>query len=431
MRFPNYRFASSGREQVGGNRKPARPLEINTDHEFSCLINFICKGVVYLKDAVIIDAVRSPFGKYNGVLKDVHPVDLLADVLIGLIKRTGINPKDVDDVIGGCVSPVNEQRLNITRNAWLAAGFPESVPATTVDRQCGSSLQAVHFAAQGIMAGSYDIVIACGVDCSSFANVDTSRQRSPWVTRLEERYPIEEDWFLPGKSAQLIAEKYGISRDDMDEYAYRSQQLAALAQQQGILEKQIIPITTPNGETIRFDQGIRPDTTLEKIKSLQSPFAKFGVSMITAANSSQVADGASAVLIMSADKAKELGLKPRARFVGFSAVGCDPIMLFEGPAIATQKALRMAGLGMDDIGVFEVNEAFASVVLLWQTETKAHMDKVNMYGGAISIGHPPGASGGRLVCCTLEGLEQREERYGLIAICEGGGMANGTVIERL
>ncbi|MEH7246233.1 thiolase family protein [Neobacillus niacini] len=385
-----------------------------------------------MKEAVIIDAIRSPFGKYNGVLADVHPVDLLADVLKGLVERTGINPSEVDDIIGGCVHQHAEQGLNVTRNAWLAAGFPESVPAATIDRQCGSSLQAAHFAAQGVMAGAYDMVIACGVDSKTRVKADgSSRENSAWVPRLEERYPIDEPWFVPIKSADYIAKKWGFTRDNLDEYAFRSQHLASRAENERILEKQIIPITKRNGEVVKFDEGIRHDTKLEKVKSLNPVLPQLGVEMITAANSSQVTDGASAVLIMSADKAKELGLKPRARFVNFSAVGSDVMEWLTGPAPATQKVLKRAGLTVDDIDVFEVNEAFASVVLVWQKEIGAPMEKVNINGGAIAVGHPPGATGGRLICATLAALEQRNGRYGLIAICEGGAMANATIIERL
>lgn len=386
-----------------------------------------------MKEAVIIDAVRSPFGKVNGILKNVHPVDLLADVLTGLVQRTGIRPEDVDDVIGACVHQHDEQALNVTRNAWLAAGYPETVPAVTVDRQCGSSLQAAQFAAQGVMAGAYDIVIACGVESRSFVQPDgMSREKSPWVPRLEERYPIEEPWFTPIKNGEIIAKHWGFTRDDLDEYGYRSQKLAAEAQNQGVLAKQIIPVTNrKTGDVIQLDQGIRHGTTLEKIKSLQTVFPELGLDMMTAANSSMVADGASAVLIMSGDKAKALGLKPRARFVHFSVVGSDVHHLLTGPIPATNKVLQRSGLELGQIGIFEVNEAFASVILVWQKEIGAPMEKVNVNGGAISLGHPSGATGGRLVCATLEALEQRKERYGLIAICEGGGMANAAIIERL
>jgi acetyl-CoA acetyltransferase family protein len=386
-----------------------------------------------MREAVIVEAVRTPIGRRGGKLKDWHPVDLLAQTLATLVQRTGIDANLIEDVIVGCVIQVGEQGLNVGRNAALAAGFPESVPGTTIDRQCGSSQQAIHFAAQGVMSGAYDIVIAGGVEVMTRVPMGATSQGpgAPFGPRMIERY--HNGLVHQGISADLIAHKWEMSREDLDKYSLESHRRAAQATAEGRFTSQIVPIQVKNedGTISEFsrDEGIRPDTSLEKLGSLKPAFKPDG--LITAGNSSQISDGAAAVLIMERETAERLGFKPRARFVSFSVAGADPIFMLTAPIPATQKVLAKAGLTIDQIDLVEINEAFASVVLAWQHEIGADLNKVNVNGGAVAIGHPLGASGARLTTVLLHELERTGGRYGLQTICEGGGMANGMIIERL
>jgi acetyl-CoA acetyltransferase family protein len=392
-----------------------------------------------MPNAVIVDAVRTPTGRRNGVFKDIHAVDLASIPLEGLVRRNNLDPALIDDVIMGNVSQTGEQTYNIGRNAALAAGFPEEVPGVTIDRQCGSSQQAAHFAAQAIMAGAQDVVIAAGVESMTRVPMGITAEQGPGMPfgpRVMERY--SQGLVPQGISAEMIAEKWGISRQELDELSLESHQRANRATAEGRFEGQIVPveITRENGdtETITRDEGIRPDTSLEKLANLQPAFKADGV--VTAGNSSQISDGAAAVLIMSEEKADELGLKPKARFVNFSMVGVDPITMLTGPIPATEKVLDRAGLGIDDIDLFEVNEAFASVTVAWRMEhggsdPNALWDRTNVNGGAIALGHPLGCSGARLLTTLVWELERTGGRYGLQTMCEGGGMANGTIIERI
>jgi acetyl-CoA acyltransferase len=387
------------------------------------------------REAVIVEAVRSPLAKRNGKLKDWHPVDLLAEVLNETVARSGIDATKVDDVICGCVSQIGEQSLNIGRNAWLAAGLPEEVPATTVDRQCGSSQQAVHFAAQGVLAGAYDIAIACGVESMTRIPMGSSAQSQgfPFSDRLMSRY---EGGLVPqGISAEIISERWNISREDVDKLGARSHELAGKATSEGAFKREIHPIKVEaEGATELFetDEGIRTPN-LEKMAQLAPAFKADGV--VTAGNSSQITDGAAALVIMSREKADELSLTPRARFTGFALAGTDPVTMLTGPIPSTQKVLAKTGLGINDIDFVEINEAFASVVLAWKKELgidDAWFDeKVNPRGGAIALGHPLGASGARLMTTLLHVLEDQGARYGLQTMCEGGGLANATIIERI
>jgi acetyl-CoA acetyltransferase family protein len=382
------------------------------------------------RDAVIIGALRTPFGKRGGQFSTWHPVEMLSFALKGLIERSGIDAAQVDDVIGGCVGQVGEQALNITRNAWLDAGLPESTPATTVDRQCGSGLQAIQFAAQGVMAGGYDLVVACGVENMSRVPLGSnviSPDRTPMTPAVRERYAV--DSFNQAIGAEMIARKWGLSRAALDEFSARSHERAANATAKGWLAQEILPVPSAEGGMIATDQGIRPDTSAERLATLKPAFE--GLEFLTAGNSSQISDGAAAVLIASREKAEELGLRPRARFVNFTQVGSDPVMMLTGPIPATRKVLQRARMSVDDIDLFEVNEAFAPVCLAWQEELGVGLDRLNVNGGAIALGHPLGASGARLVLTALHELERRDGRYALTAICEGGGMANASIIERL
>lgn len=386
------------------------------------------------REAVIVEAVRTPVGRRNGKLKDWHPVDLLGFTLAALVQKAGIAPEIIEDVIAGCVSQVGEQSLNVGRNAALAAGFPESVPGTTVDRQCGSSQQAAHFAAQGVISGAYDVVIACGVENMTRVPMGSTSQNGPgkpFGSQMVRRY--DNGLVNQGISAELIANKWGISRQQLDEFSLQSHRRAAQAASEGRTSKQLIvvPIKNEDGSSAEFtkDEGIRPETTLEKLASLKPAFKPDG--MITAGNSSQISDGAAALLIMERSVAEGLGLKPRARFVAFSLAGEDPIFMLTAPIPATRKVLSRAGLTIDQIDRVEINEAFASVVLAWEKEIGADMSRVNVNGGAVALGHPLGASGARLMVDLLYELERSGGRYGLQTMCEGGGMANGTIIERL
>ena len=386
-----------------------------------------------MPNAVIVDALRTPLGRRNGKLKDQHPVDLAAQILRTIVERNGIDPALVEDVIMGCVMQVGEQGINIARNAALAAGFPESTVGTTVDRQCGSSQQAAHFAAQGVIAGAYDVVIAAGVENMTRvpmgASVADGKYGFPFGPMMTGRYP---NLVPQGISAELISEKWGISREANDAFAVESHKRAARATEEGRFDREIMPvnITTDDGEeTMTRDEGIRPDSTVEKLAQLKPAFKEDGV--ITAANSSQITDGAAAVLIMSEEKAKALGLTPRARFHTFALAGVDPVLMLTGPIPATTKALERAKMTLDQIDLVEINEAFAPVVLALEKEHHPDMAKVNVNGGAIALGHPLGCSGARLMSTLLNELERSGGRYGLQTMCEGGGMANATIIERL
>jgi acetyl-CoA acyltransferase len=387
------------------------------------------------REAVIVEAVRTPLGKRNGKLKDWHPVDLLGEVLRETVERAKLDPAQVDDVICGCVSQIGEQSLNVGRNAWLAAGLPEEVPATTIDRQCGSSQQAAHFAAQGVLSGAYDVAIACGVESMTRVPMGSSAstQGFPFSDKLMARY---EGGLVPqGISAEIISERWGLTREQVDEFGARSHTLAGEATESGAFKNEIMPIKveTENGtDLFDRDEGIRTPN-LEKMGMLPPAFKADGI--VTAANSSQITDGASAVLIATPEKAEELGLTPRARFVQFALAGADPITMLTAPIPATQKVLDKAGLSIEDIDFIEINEAFASVVLAWKKDLGLDDpwfdEHVNVNGGAIALGHPLGASGTRLMTTLLNTLEQRNGRFGLQTMCEGGGLANATIIERL
>jgi acetyl-CoA acyltransferase len=385
-----------------------------------------------MSTAVIVDAIRTPLGKRNGRLKDWHPVDLAAETLKALVDRTGVDPGIVDDVVMGCVMQVGEQGVNIARNAVLAAGWPETVPGTTVDRQCGSSQQAAHFAAQGVIAGAYDVVVASGVEVMSRVPMGASmvdgKYGFPFGPKVGARYESVGGLVPQGISAELIADKWGLSREELDRFGLRSQQYAARARDEGRFEREILPVLDAEGRLMTTDEGIR-ESTLEKLASLKPSFKEDGV--VTAANSSQITDGAAALLIMSEEKAAQLGLTPRARFVQFALAADDPRLMLTAPIPATEKVLERAGMRLDQMDVVEINEAFASVVLAWEKELHPDMDKVNVNGGAIAIGHPLGCSGARLMTTLVNELERAGSRYGLQTMCEGGGMANATILERL
>jgi acetyl-CoA acyltransferase len=400
-----------------------------------------------MPEAVIVDAVRtaSGKGKPGGALSGVHPVDLLATVLRELVARNGIDPVQVDDVIGGCVTQAGEQSLNITRNAVFAAGFPESVPATTVDRQCGSSQQAAAFAAQGVLSGYYDIVIAAGVESMSRAPMFSSVQgKDPYGARIAARYP--GGLVQQGISAEIIAARWKLDRETLDTFAARSHELAARATMDGAFAREIVPVPVTRAEGAEgsaavhvTDETVRPATTVAGLAGLKPSFYDEGYGerfseidwRITAGNSSPLTDGASAVLIMSDEAARRAGLTPRARFHSFSVTGDDPVLMLTGIIPATRKVLERTGLTIDDIDAYEVNEAFAPVPLAWLNDLAADPGRLNQRGGAIALGHALGASGARLLTTLLGTLEARGGRYGLQTMCEGGGMANATIIERL
>ncbi len=388
-----------------------------------------------LEEAVIVDAVRTPLGRRGGKLKDWHPVELAAHVLRALVERNGIDPALIDDVIMGCLDQVGEQSLNIGRIAALAAGWPESVPGTTVDRQCGSSQQSAHFAAQGVMAGAYDIVIAAGVESMTrvpfWSNLpDKSEAYGP---QFRARYGLGPDDFInQGISGEIVADKWEIGREELDALSLESHMRAARATSEGRFDREIVPlrVVTDDGEELMStDEGIRPSSSMESLAKLKTVFRDDG--KLTAGNSSQITDGAAALLIMSERKAEELGLTPLARFHTFAVAGVDPIEMLSGPIPATRKAFARSGLDVDDIDLYEVNEAFASVPLAWQKEIGADMARVNVNGGAIALGHPVGASGARLMATLVHELHRTEGRYGLQTMCEGGGMANATILERI
>lgn len=395
-----------------------------------------------MREAVIVDAIRTPLGrgKKNGALAGWHAVDLASEPLRALVARTGIDPALIEDVIMGCVGQVGEQGLNIARNAALAAGLPETVCGTTVDRQCGSSQQALHFAAQGVMAGAYDCVIAAGVESMSRVPMGTTALvgGGPFGSRMIDRYVAANLYgrgglVNQGLSAEEICKKWGLTRQQVDEFALQSHKRAAAATENGWFANEILPVERRNDdggvESITVDEGIRGDATIEKLNSLKPAFEETGV--ITAGNSSQITDGAAAVLVMERSRAEALGLKPRARFHAFALGSCDPVIMLTAPIPATTNVLKRAGMKMSDIDAVEINEAFAPVVLAWAKEHDADMSKVNPNGGAIALGHPLGCSGTRLMTTLLHQLERTGGRFGLQTMCEGGGMANATIIERL
>ena len=384
-----------------------------------------------MNQAVIVDAVRTPLGKRNGLLKDWHPVDLAAETLTAIAERNNLDPEMVDDVIMGCVSQVGEQTYNIGRSAVLGAGWPDSVPGVTLDRQCGSSQQAAHFAAQGVMAGVYDVVVASGVESMTRVPMGISFSQGPGKPFGEKMRARYHDSLVPqGISAEIIAERWDIGRDELDQISYDSHMRAAAATDEGRFDAQVVPIEVrDNGgaSVVTVDEGIRPTTTMEALGALKPAFQEDG--KVTAGNSSQITDGAASLLITSEAKAAELGWRPKARFVSFSVVGTDPISMLTGPIPATELALAKAGLSMEDVGLFEINEAFASVVAAWLRESGGNWDRVNVNGGAIALGHPLGASGGRLMTALVHEMERTGTRYGLQAMCEGSGTANGTILE--
>jgi len=383
-----------------------------------------------MTEIVIVDAIRTPLGKRNGWLREQHPVKLGSHVIKALLERTGLDKTAIDHVIFGCVSQVAEQTFNIARNVVLDADLPIEVPATSVDFQCGSSQQAVHLAAAMVKSGQADIVIAGGVESMTRVPMGSSiGAGSPFTDNIMETYHM-----IPqGIASDKIAEKWGITREQLDSLGMNSHQRAWEATEAGILRKEIAPIqgVDDDGNLVMIDrdQGIRPSTTLEKMAGLKPVFTDNGVT--TAGNSSQITDGAAAVLVMTADKAKELGLKPRARIVETTTVGSDPHLMLTGPTAATQKVLQRANMTIDEIDVFEVNEAFASVVRMWEKDTGGNLSRVNIHGGAIALGHPLGGSGARLMTTLINALETTGSRYGLQTMCCGGGMATGTIIERL
>jgi acetyl-CoA acyltransferase len=381
-----------------------------------------------MRDAVIVDAVRTPVGKRNGALSGVHPVALSAGVLTALAGRTGIDPAVIDDVIWGCVAQVGEQTMDIARNAVLSAGWPLSVPGTTVDRQCGSSQQSVHFAAAGLIAGQYDVVVAGGVESMSrvpmMAAVGESNPFGPALdTRLGGAAPNQ------GIGAEMIAERWGLSRAQLDEFSLASHEKAAAAQDEGRFAAQIVPVTLEDGTVVDADEGVRRGGTLETLARLRPAFTPDGV--IHAGNSSQISDGSAALLMTTSEKAAELGLVPVARVHTAVVAGDDPVIMLTAPIPATRKALARSGLGPDEIGAFEVNEAFAPVPLAWLAEIGADAKALNVNGGAIALGHPLGGSGARLMTTLVHHMKDNGIRYGLQTMCEGGGQANATILELL
>jgi len=382
------------------------------------------------RDAVIVASVRTPLGRRRGRLAQVHPVDAAAVVLTALADRTGLDPALVDDVIWGCVSQVGEQTLNIGRNAVLAAGWPESVPATTVDRQCGSSQQSVHFAAAGVISGQYEFAVAGGVEMMSRVQMGASLVAgagTPISPAVEKRYGLTQ--FSQGLSAEMIAEQWKLSRTQLDEFSLASHERAGAAADGGLFDDEIVPVDLPDGTVIDADEGIRRGTTLEKMGELKPAFKADGV--ITAGNSSQISDGAAGLLITTSQNARRHGLTPLARIHTAVLAGDDPVLMLTAPIPATRKALKSAGLSIGDIDTFEVNEAFAPVPLAWLAETGADPVRTNPSGGAIALGHPLGGSGARLMTTMVHRMLREGLRYGLQTMCEGGGLANATILETL
>jgi acetyl-CoA acyltransferase len=379
-------------------------------------------------DVYIIDAKRTPIGKRNGALKDIHPVDLLGNLVREVLDNSTIDPENVDEFITGCVSQTGNQGGNIARNAWLSAGLPEAVPGVSIDRQCGSSLQALEFARNGIISGDYDIAIASGVESMTrVPMLSTIEKENPITEGLKRRYNLGEEWFSQAYGAELIANKFGISRKDMDLMSYESHIRAFRSKEQ--FKKEMIPVKEHGNIVLDYDQGVREKPDLEKMNDLPPAFSN--LKMVTAGNASQISDGASMSILASEAAVNKYGLRPRAVIKNVAAVGVDPVTMLTGPIPVTEKVLKRTGLSIDDIDVFEVNEAFASVVLAWEKELKVDHDKVNINGGAVALGHPLGATGTRIVSTMLNIMENKKYKYGLIAICEGGGMANGAIIERI
>jgi acetyl-CoA acyltransferase len=379
-----------------------------------------------VRDAVIVEAVRTPVGKRNGGLSGVHPADLSAHVLNALVQRTGIDPAVVDDVVWGCVGQVGEQTLDIARTAVLTAGWPETVTGVTIDRQCGSSQQSVHFAAAGLIAGQYDVVVAGGVESMSRVPMGSSViDQNPFSQAFFDRY----NGIAPnqGLGAEMMAAKWGLSRIELDEFSIASHEKAAAARAEGRFEAQIAPVTLPDGTAVSQDEGIRPGGSVEGLAKLKTVFKADGV--IHAGNSSQISDGSAALLMTTSEKAAELGLTPIARVHTAVLAGADPVMMLSAPIPATQKALARSGLKIEEIGAFEVNEAFAPVPMAWLKEIGADAKAVNPNGGAIALGHPLGGSGARLMTTLIHHMRDNGIRYGLQTMCEGGGQANATILE--
>jgi acetyl-CoA acyltransferase len=382
-----------------------------------------------VRDAVIVEAVRTPVGKRNGGLSGIHPTDLSAHVLGALAERSGVDPSVVDDVVWGCVGQVGEQTFDIGRSAVLAAGWPDTVTGVTVDRQCGSSQQSVHFAAAGLIAGQYDVVVAGGVESMSRVPMGSSLlDKNPFGERFAQRY----DGVFPnqGVGAEMIAERWGHTRTQLDEFSIGSHEKAAVAQDDGRFAGQIAPVTLPDGTLVEADEGIRRGGTVEKLGELKTVFKADG-GVITAGNSSQISDGSAALLMTTSERAAELGLTPIARVHTAVLAGADPIIMLTAPIPATQKALKRSGLSIDEIGAFEVNEAFAPVPLAWLTELGADAKALNPNGGAIALGHPLGGSGARIMTTLVHHMRDNGIRYGLQTMCEGGGQANATILELL
>lgn len=377
-----------------------------------------------MREVVIVEAVRTPTGKRNGALSQIRPDDLLAMVLKEVVNRAGLSANHVEDVIAGCVTQTGEQANDIARLAALIAGFPITVPGVTLDRQCGSSQQAVHFACQAILSGDMDVIIACGVESMSRVPMFSNLQGAKNSSLLTERYEIINQ----GLSAERIAEQWGFSREELDRFSLESHEKAVKAMKEGRFDREIMEVNTGNG-TVKIDEGPRENTSMEKLSALEPPFMKKG--KVTAGNASQISDGAAAILLMSREKAEELGMTPRFRVIARSVVGSDPTLMLTGPVAATEKVLKKSGMNLAEIDLFEVNEAFASVPLQWLKETGVDPAKLNVNGGAIALGHPLGATGARVMTTLIHELERRKIRFGLQAICEGFGMANATIIERL
>lgn len=388
------------------------------------------------REAFLIDAVRTPIGKRNGALSEIHAVDLLGNLLKSEVSRLNIPPEHYDDFIVGCVSQVGEQAMNIARNSWLSVGLPETVPGVTVDRQCGSSLQAATFAAFGIMSGMQNLVLAGGVESMSRIPLGSNINgtSNPITLGLSVRYRLDREWFSQAKGAEIIAARYGLTREELDQYSYTSHLRATSAIDAS--RREMIPVEADlNGDgteivtILDHDEGIRTSPDLEKLKNLKPAFS--GLKLITAGNASQISDGASLSLLASADEVDRLGLKPRAKVIAAAAVGVDPVTMLTGPIPGTAKVLEMAGMEPSEIDLFEINEAFAPVVLAWQSEFEVSLDRVNVHGGAIALGHPLGATGTRILSTLINALEEKNKKYGLIAICEGGGLANAMIIEKV
>jgi acetyl-CoA acyltransferase len=381
-----------------------------------------------MRDAVIVAAVRTPVGRRQGALSGVHPVDLSAQVLRALVDRTGLDPAAVDDVIWGCVSQVGEQALNVGRNAVLAAGWPESVPGTAIDRQCGSSQQSVHFAAAAVVSGQCDVVVAGGVESMSRVPMGSSVGSGvglPFGPLVSERYGGAV--FNQGVGAEMMVERWGLTRAQLDGFSLGSHRRAAAAQDSGAFEAEITPVTLPDGTVASTDEGVRRDTTLEALAALKTPFKPDGA--VTAGSSSQISDGAAALLVSTPEKAAELGLTPLVRVHTAVLAAADPVIMLTAPIPATERALKRSGLAIGDLGAVEVNEAFAPVPLVWLAETGADPGVLNARGGAIALGHPLGGSGARIMTTLVNRMRDGGIRYGLQTMCEGGGMANATVLE--